>query len=449
MVSGNYARFNEPLIAPSYHLQDGTAVGGAEAPPYVFDIADYGAEADDSTDDTAAIIDAMDAAIAYAIAHDSAFAIVRGSGCTVVSSGTITGATLGNAQLPLPLRAPTARKITLVLQGPGPGDAFVHWNQTTPARFPWTIRSTLTGQTTDPTHGAPSILGGPTPQNGYGSVGGGAALFNNLHIVLDNVGFMAPLDPSVIAVDLRGIAQASATKVGALANGTAAQMSARQIAGYTTSYSSGFLWPQNLNNALLHLGSVSVEGFYTGSSITEHMAAARIACIYCHDGVYVQADGSGNHSPWVGNLCVEAGNIGIFTDGGANPAIGIHVGMFDTEGLTTHIDDAQNALGGVLWWNDNNNATMAPTVTGGRNLEIIATRRDRGPVTSPSVPATGVDFKNPFYRHADIRLTGGTVTGVAIDGVSTGATSGAFHLPSGATITLTHSAPPTWTWWLQ
>lgn len=432
-------------------LSSGISYGGGDSvPPYVFDVRTYGAVGDDSTDDTAGLIDAFDQAIAYADATAEAFAIVRGYGVTVAGSGTVKGgATLGNAQLPLPVRDPAARKITLVLQGPAPSDPFVHWNQATPARFPWTIRSTLTGQVSDGSHGAPSILGGPTPQHGYGSVGGGSALFNNLHLVLDNVGFMAPLDPSVIAVDLRGIAQASATKVGALANGTASEMSARQQSGYTTSYSSGFLWPQNLNNALLHLGSVSVEGFYTGTSITEHMAAARIACIYCHDGAYIQADGSGNHSPWVGNLCVEAGNVGIFTDGGASVPIGIHVGMFDTEGLTTHISDSTDALGGVVWWNDNNNSTLAPTVVGSRNLEIIATRRARGAVAAPDVPDTDVALKNPFYRHAKIRLTGGTVTVVAIDGVTTGDTTGWFDLPSGASITLTHSVAPTWTWWLQ
>jgi hypothetical protein len=423
----------------------------AASEPWVFDIRDYGAVADDSTDDTTAIRDALAAAVAYAEASAAAFAIVRGAGSCVASGALVTGATLGNAQIPLPLRASTLRKLTIVFEGPAPSDAHVHWQQETGQRYPWTIRSTLTGQVVDGSHGAPSVIGGPTPQNGYGSAGG-ANGFNNVHIVFRNMGVVCPLNPSLVAFDLRGFAQATIDGCGALANGTPAEMLLRQgTTGYTSTFSAGFLLPQNLNNDLVRVDSLSVQGFYTGTSITEHTAAQRVACIYCHDGVYIQADGNGNHSPSIENLSVEATDVGIYTDGGANPAIGIHIAMYDTEGVDTHVDDAQNALGGLILWNDNNNATMAPTVVGGRNVQIIATRRDRGPVASPAVPATTVALVNPFYRDADVFITGGTVTAVAIDGITVpGSTvAGWFPVPTGATITLTYSVAPTWTWWLR
>ncbi|MGE7437955.1 hypothetical protein [Kitasatospora sp. NPDC001175] len=45
-------------------------------------------------------------------------------------------------------------------------------------------------------------------------------------------------------------------------------------------------------------------------------------------------------------------------------------------------------------------------------------------------------------------ITGGTVTGIAVDGQTTGVTSGTVLVPSGRTVTLTYSAAPAWTWML-
>ncbi len=46
-------------------------------------------------------------------------------------------------------------------------------------------------------------------------------------------------------------------------------------------------------------------------------------------------------------------------------------------------------------------------------------------------------------------VTGGTVTGVDVNGVSAGTGDGTYTVPAGQTISLTYSVAPTWTWVLQ
>jgi hypothetical protein len=77
-------------------------------------------------------------------------------------------------------------------------------------------------------------------------------------------------------------------------------------------------------------------------------------------------------------------------------------------------------------------------------------------VTTPAVPLTTVAVANTTTVDCIVYVTsaGGAVTGIAVNGVSTGAqvtaTSGitaTIYLPAGQTIALTYaSTAPTWTW---
>lgn len=75
---------------------------------------------------------------------------------------------------------------------------------------------------------------------------------------------------------------------------------------------------------------------------------------------------------------------------------------------------------------------------------------DRGDWTDkPAIPASTVAATNESGRLAWVEVTGGTVTVVAVDGVTTGRTSGAFFLRPGSTIAITYSVVPTsWKWFL-
>lgn len=68
-------------------------------------------------------------------------------------------------------------------------------------------------------------------------------------------------------------------------------------------------------------------------------------------------------------------------------------------------------------------------------------------VTTPAVPASGTAVTNSTGVDVMAYVAGGTLTGATeINGASTGLDNGGFYLAAGATITLTYSAAPTWTW---
>lgn len=69
-----------------------------------------------------------------------------------------------------------------------------------------------------------------------------------------------------------------------------------------------------------------------------------------------------------------------------------------------------------------------------------------GAETAPGIPATTVALVNPFNVDSSVFVTGGTVTAIAVNGVTTGATTGQFWVPAAGSITLTYSVAPTWTW---
>lgn len=69
-----------------------------------------------------------------------------------------------------------------------------------------------------------------------------------------------------------------------------------------------------------------------------------------------------------------------------------------------------------------------------------------GVVTAPAVPASLSVFTNPFGRTCLVQISGGTVTVIAVSGVTVGLLAGTFVVPAGGTITLTYTVAPTWTW---
>lgn len=69
-----------------------------------------------------------------------------------------------------------------------------------------------------------------------------------------------------------------------------------------------------------------------------------------------------------------------------------------------------------------------------------------GPITAPDLPASGTAVVNSYFVDMMVYISGGTVTEIAVNGVSTGLTAGSIYLPVGSSLTLTYSAAPTWTW---
>lgn len=82
----------------------------------------------------------------------------------------------------------------------------------------------------------------------------------------------------------------------------------------------------------------------------------------------------------------------------------------------------------------------------GASTYTSATAGTNPTVTTPSFPTTTTPVTNTNSTGVLVNLTGGTVTGVSINGVSAGTADGLYFLPAGATIAITYTGSPAWTW---
>jgi hypothetical protein len=79
-------------------------------------------------------------------------------------------------------------------------------------------------------------------------------------------------------------------------------------------------------------------------------------------------------------------------------------------------------------------------------VPIVTPTTGSGPLAAPAVPASTTPLTNTLGVAALVTVRGGTVSAIAVDGVTVGTTDGAVVVPAGSTITLTYSVAPTWTW---
>lgn len=65
---------------------------------------------------------------------------------------------------------------------------------------------------------------------------------------------------------------------------------------------------------------------------------------------------------------------------------------------------------------------------------------------TPAVPASGVAVQNTNLYPVNVTISGGTLTAVAVNGITVGTGDGTYLVPSGAAISMTYSVAPTWAW---
>lgn len=393
------------------------------------------------TDDTQAIRDTVDAAHAYASANGFYAEVRFQPRCYLAASPTVKNATTkGNAQIPLPYVDPdTTQKVTLALLGAGDASAWNHWAQQRPQVSGTVIRSVLSGLSVDGTWGPPSVIGGPSTE------AGAANGYSNMLVRVDGITVMAPHNPGIIGLDLYGCCMASIGTFTALAGAYVGGTPALN-ATPTNDMGIGLRLPSLGNNDNVTIGSYGVEGFYYGLACADHTTAVRVGIIYSNTALYVYGSGARDHGISILNLSIEGAAVavqGAVSSGGRMP---LHIPRLDMEGVTTLVVDTNNGFTGELHYQHNNGSALP--VTGAGNLRIIDDSRLRGAVTAPGVPASAVGHQNTLWRDAAVTVTGGTVTGIAVDGATTGLTSGTVIVPSGKTITLTYSAAPSWVWTL-
>ncbi|MDD4521709.1 MAG: right-handed parallel beta-helix repeat-containing protein [Methanosarcina sp.] len=69
-----------------------------------------------------------------------------------------------------------------------------------------------------------------------------------------------------------------------------------------------------------------------------------------------------------------------------------------------------------------------------------------GPLTAPTLPASGTVYTNIFGYPCAVSISGGTITEIAINGVAIGQIAGEFIIPNNTTIKLTYTGTPSWKW---
>jgi hypothetical protein len=421
--------------------EDAPAASAAQFRP-----EDFGAVGDDTTNDQDAINACITAAATWATTTGNYYAeiIFDPAKVYLVSGATIKGgAGQGNAQIPLPAISTTGKKLTLVFRGGIGNDSFGHWEQTVGQVAGATIRTTLTGLSVDGTWGAPSVVGAPTA----GTFSAGNA-FTNLRFVIDGVNIVAPYNPGIIAWDLQKCAHTKVISAGAFGNaGPAGSPPLTTIP--TNDLGIGLRTSRNLNNAVVDVDTYACEGFYYAAIAAEHFTALRFLAVYCHTGLYITANGGDYHGGSIVYACMERVNNCIEVAGGSSGTFPLIINLLDTETVIDYvINDPLDALTGSANWMSSDASPVAPSVNSAKLFKLVSVRRQHAPgaKTAPSVPATTVAHTNTFWRDCAVTVSGGTVTGIAVDGQSTGITSGTVIVPTGKSITLTYSSAPSWNW---
>ena len=409
--------------------------------------ASYGVKGDSVSDDTAAIANAISTEYAAGVADGTYYReLYFPLGVYLLSGATTkTSTNKGNSQLPLPVVPVAGRKFTLVLRGSFNGSAMPYFsNVQTVAQTSGVVFKSTISPPNDVTWGEPSVIGGPTPAQGYG---GGGSLFSNLLVVIAGIQISLPNNPTISGVDFRGVANAH---VGTLA--ILPQVDAHSLTEPTNTFQFGLAMPHVNNNVTSIVESLSVYGCYFAFQPSEHTYAQAIRCIYNEVGICF-AGGGGSSTPHgcvIVHASIEGCVTGLMFTGSANPAK-ISVLMLDWEsngpggpagfGTFHHIHDPSNFGVGEVGIRN-----VTPDVNGASFLRVTNVDQARGHVTAPAVPATTVALQNPFWLDAAVTVSIGTVTAIAVDGTATGITSGTVIVPSGKTITLTYSVAPSWNW---
>lgn len=404
--------------------------------------AAYGAVGDGTTNDTAAIQAAIDAAATYAAANSGYAEVIFPPAVYLLSSAGRTDRS-GNAQLALPLVAETANKVTLAFIGTADSASMPHWNATAGQKNGVVLKSTWNAADGSSTSNEGSVIGGPTLPNGYVS----GAKYSNCNIVIKGIQVQVPFTSrgsDTAGIDLRGMANAHLENVAFFPNATPTQLNGT----YTTpGWNFGIAMPVPGNNDLSLMRNCSVEGATYGFYLGEHMSADRLAAIYCYTGIlngpFFSSVGQ-FHYNWIGNASVEACVNGIQTL--SNGKIAINV--LSVEGSMNHVVDSAGSATGTIGLGG-----IISTINVSDPCGIKVTYLDQipGAVTAPTMAASASATRNPFWRDAVVQVNAGTatVTAVAVDGATVLSGPGMVVVPSGKKITLTYSGgTPTWTWTL-
>lgn len=384
----------------------------------------YNAVGDGVTNDTAAIQAAIDAAVAYAVANSGYAEVVFPPAVYLLSSAGRTDRS-GNAQLALPVIDDADNKITLALVGTEDSASMPHWNATSAQLNGVVLKSTWNATDLSGTSNEGSVLGGPTLPNGYVS----GANYSNCNIVIKGIQVQVPFTSrgsDTSGIDLRGMANSHLENVAFFPNATPTQLNGT----YTTpGWSFGIAMPVPGNNDLSIMNNCSVEGATYGFYLGEHLAATRLAAIYCYTGMlngpFFSSVGQFHYNQ-ISSASIEACVNGVHIVSSGK----IVIDALSVEGSMNHVvDNTGSAVGSIGL------GGIISTINVSDPTDIKVTYLDQGPgaATAPTMSASTTAFRNPFWRDAAVQVNNGTATvsNVSVDGATVLTGPGMVVVPSG------------------
>lgn len=268
--------FEEHTHAPT---SGGGGTGGLPT-PVLFNVEDFGAVGDGTTDDGPAILEAWETGVATG--QDFYLVFPRAVEYLVDVDELLTPSTIGQGQyaaFKIPLRQNNAstHKQLIGVVGPGqacstrvfPGDG----NDTQPVTNTAVIKVAYSSAPSfHATHGWPSLFGGPdADRNGA---------FSNVHFFWKGVTIRQPPNPAMACLNLEGVATCFVEDFFADVTG-----SPDDSPMPTHPTGASILWPKNANAATLVGGRVGAWGYYAGPGFGEHLVlnfAYALRCIIGH-----------------------------------------------------------------------------------------------------------------------------------------------------------------------
>lgn len=376
------------------------------------------------TDDTAAIQAAINAATAYAQAHDGYAEVLFGDHIYIVA-GPFTAIATGNCQIGLPVISPTAStgQVVLMLRGVEVAAPLEHWNQVFPQAIGTVLASVSTSGTQDTGNGPSSVIGSPV--NGYG---GEPGLFSNCLIQARGLNFLLPYNATMGGFDAFGMLMADLEVNGmaaALAPTTGPAPSMSNANHMTNQWSFGVRMPVTGNQTESRLGSCSFQGLTYGFMPSEWSTGTEpIRNMYCIGAVAPYAGGTSMvHAAHFAEVSSENCINAIIAVNG--PVVRIDIDDLQVEALGgSLIYDPSNWLQGRIGVRDQGaEGAYLPAwlANGGLGLSLYNLMTHPGFVTlsgASAKPASGSAWGNYFLLPAEITLSvsGGTITAVTTAG---------------------------------
>lgn len=315
---------------------------GADSLP-LFNVDDYGAEGDGTTDDYPAIREAWDDMLASPVGGLLYFPRAVTYRIDADAPGRLAVSADGaRALFPLPMRSRQLTKLTYGVLGVGEAytvrtaDLASTPGQVATASVLFVDYATPFGWTSA---GLPAVFGTPDAD----VVDAEGNTFSNVHFVWDNIIFRQPDNPSMTDVNIE---LASTYRYGFVRHDCVPVLDLVSEPTHPTGL--GVVLPRSNNNVAQHGDGIVIEGRFGGYSLCEHGDAGRIIVLRCKVGLFTRRINS--HYSRIGQVKLEQcpwGFSGIDPSAAAEAAI---VGIHGWTGRIDMLDIEDYAYGGETPW---------------------------------------------------------------------------------------------------